>query len=275
MFIDRIGIHLGPIIIHFYALIIIAGILLATTLSMRRAKQYGQDPEIVLDMFTWVILAGVVGARLWHILTPSPTLAASGITTMYYLTHPLEAIDLTKGGLGIVGAVAGGVLALFIFVRRKKMNFATWLDIFAPGLLLAQAIGRWGNFVNQELYGAPTNLPWAIFIDEAHRLPGFEGVAYYHPTFLYESLWNVAGVLLMLWLSKRFFDRFKPGDIFLCYLIIYPVGRYLMEIIRLDSSQVGGVNANQALMVVVAAAAVIGLLVRHWPGKAKDTPVTE
>jgi phosphatidylglycerol---prolipoprotein diacylglyceryl transferase len=270
MFIDRIGIHftfLWGLTIHFYALLIILGILLATALATRRAKEYGQDPENVLDMFTWVILSGVVGARIWHILTPSPS---SGMTTLDYLRNPLDAINLTKGGLGIVGAVAGGALALFIYVRRKKLSFATWLDILVPGVLLAQAIGRWGNFVNQELYGAPTTLPWAIYIDEAHRLPGFEQYSYYHPTFLYESLWNIAGVFLLLWLSKRFADRFKPGDLFMCYLIIYPVGRFLMEMLRLDSSQVIGVNANQALMVVLAVIAVAWLSYRHLLHK-KDT----
>lgn len=267
--IDRFGIHLGPLYIHFYALIIIVGILAATYMAIRRARQYGQDPEHVLDMFTWVILAGVVGARIWHILTPSPSLVAQGVTTEYYLTHPLEMLAIWNGGLGIPGAVAGGALALFFYARAKKLNFATWMDILIPGVLLAQAIGRWGNFVNEELYGAPSNLPWAIYIDEAHRLPGFEQYAYYQPTFLYESLWNIAGVLLLLWLSKRFVDRFKPGDVFLCYLLVYPLGRFLMELLRLDSSEVAGLNANQTVMAVLFVVAALALFIRHRPGQEK------
>lgn len=270
MYIDRIGIHFGDAFtIHFYALLIITGILAATYLGIRRAKTYGQNPEHVLDMFTWVILAGVLGARLWHVLTPSPNLIAQGITTQYYFEHPLEILMIWKGGLGIIGAVAGGVLALFVYVKSKKLSFATWLDILAPGVILAQAIGRWGNFVNQELYGAPTNLPWAIYIDEAHRLPEFTQYAYYHPTFLYESLWNIAAMFLMLWMTRKFFEILKPGDIFATYVILYGIGRILMETIRLDSSQLGGVNANQATMLVLAVLALVFIYFNHKFRKVK------
>ncbi len=172
--------------IYFYGILITLGVVAATLLARAEAKRRGQDPEIIWDMLFWVVIAGIVGARIWHVLTPPPSMIAQGITTQYYLTHPLDMIDIRKGGLGIPGAVAGGVLALWIYTRRKKLSLITWLDITAPGLALAQAIGRWGNFFNQELYGAPTNLPWKIYIDPAHRLPGFENVAYYHPLFLYE-----------------------------------------------------------------------------------------
>ncbi len=188
MSIDRYGILIGSFKIYFYGIIIMSGVIAAAYVAYKRAPKYGQDPERVWDMVTWAVIAGVIGARLWHILTPSPSLVAQGITTLYYLTHPLDAIDIRNGGLGIVGAVAGGALAIFIYLRRNKASFLTWVDIIAPGLIMAQAIGRWGNFVNQELYGAPTNLPWALFIDPSHRLPQFADVAYYHPTFLYECL---------------------------------------------------------------------------------------
>ena len=137
------------------------------------------------------------------------------------------------------------------------------MDIIAPGLILAQAIGRWGNFVNQELYGAPTNLPWALFVDPLHRLPQYADVAYYHPTFLYESLLNLIGMGLLIWIGNRFFERLKPGDLFLVYLIYYPIVRIFMEMLRLDSSTVAGLNANQALMVVVALASAAVLALRH------------
>jgi phosphatidylglycerol---prolipoprotein diacylglyceryl transferase len=278
MSIDRYGILIGETrIIYFYALIIMTGVVAAAFLATRRAKKYDQDPERVWDILTWVFIAGVIGARLWHVLTPSPALVAQGITTMYYFTHPLELINTRQGGLGIVGAVVGGVIALFIYVRVKKISFLTWVDIIGPGLILAQAIGRWGNFVNQELYGAPSSLPWAIFIDPAHRLPGFESVAYYHPTFLYESLLNVGVMFLMLWVEKRFWGRLKPGDVFLVYLIGYPIVRIFMEMLRLDSSTVAGVNANQALMVVVAILAAAALFIRHRsrPKAEEEPPVIE
>ena len=275
MSIDRYGILIGDTrIIYFYALIIMAGVVVAAFWAARRAKKYNQDPEKVWDILTWVIIAGVIGARLWHVLTPSPALVAQGITTWYYFTHPLELINTRQGGLGIVGAVAGGVIALFIYVRVKKMSFLTWVDIIAPGLILAQAIGRWGNFVNQELYGAPSNLPWAIYIDPAHRLPGFENFSYYHPTFLYESILNLGVMLLLLYIEKRFWGRLKPGDVFLVYLIGYPVVRFFMEMLRLDSSTLGGINANQALMVVVAFLASATLFIRHKM-RPKEQPLSE
>lgn len=260
------GFNIGPVPIHFYGIIIMIGVLAATYLARQVAVRHGQDGELVWDMLIWMIIAGVIGARLWHILTPSPSLEAQGVTTYYYLTHPLEAIAIWKGGLGIPGAVAGGVLALWLFTRRRKLPFLTWLDILAPALALGQAIGRWGNFFNQELYGAPTNLPWAIYIDPQHRLPGFENVAYYHPTFLYESLWDLGNMALLIWLSRRFKDRLKTGDVFLVYLIVYPLGRFLLEFLRLDSSQVAGINANQTLMLVVMLAASLVLGLRHRTG---------
>lgn len=276
MFIDRIGIHLGFLVIHFYGLIIMLGVVVAALLSYQRAKKYGQDPEKVWDLLTWVLVFGIIGARLWHILTPPPSLVASGITAYYYLTHPLDAIAIWRGGLGILGAVIGGAVGLFIFTRRNKLNFGTWVDIIAPGLALAQAIGRWGNFVNQELYGAPTNLPWKIFIDPQHRVPGFENVAYYHPLFLYESLWNLMNAGVLLWIARRFSDRLKAGDVFLVYMITYPVGRFLLEFLRLDASTVGGININQWIMAAIAVFAAIALVVRHSMrrGSPQEEPPT-
>jgi len=224
-------------------------------------------------MLIWVLIGGIVGARLWHVFTPPPSMVEQGLTTGYYLTHPLDLINTRKGGLGIPGAVIGGALAMLWYTRRHKLSFATWADIVAPGLALAQAIGRWGNFFNQEVYGAPTNLPWAIFIDPQHRLPGFLDQERYHPLFLYESLWNLVNMGVLLWLGKRYKDRLKPGDIFLVYLVMYPVGRFLLEFLRLDSSQIAGINANQTIMAVVAVVAAVFLFLRHRssPVRAPDT----
>jgi phosphatidylglycerol:prolipoprotein diacylglycerol transferase len=128
---------------------------------------------------------------------------------------------------------------------------------------LGQAIGRWGNFVNQELYGAPTNLPWKIYIEPLYRLPGFESQDYYHPLFLYESLWNLGNMTLLLWLTRRYSDRLKHGDIFLVYLIVYPVGRFLLDFLRLDAAMVGGLNANQTAMAIIAVLSGLALFWRH------------
>jgi phosphatidylglycerol---prolipoprotein diacylglyceryl transferase len=254
--------------IYFYGIMIMLGVVAAALLVNSEAKRRGQNPEILWDMLIWVVIAGIVGARIWHILTPPPSMIAQGITTQYYLTHPLDMIDIRNGGLGIPGAVFGGALAMWIYTRRKKLNFATWLDLAAPGLALAQAIGRWGNFFNQELYGAPTNLPWKIYIDPAHRLPGFQDFAYYHPLFLYECLWNLANMGILLWLSHRFSDRLKKGDIFLGYLVIYPLGRFLLDFLRLDASRLAGINANQTLSAIVALVAAGLLIWRHRPSRS-------
>lgn len=257
------GIQIGPLYIRYYGIIIMFGALAGAWLAARGAQRRSEDQELVWDGLIWVLIGGIIGARVWHILTPPPSMVSQGITTAYYLTHPLDALKIWRGGLGIPGAVIGGVLALYLFSRVKRISFPVWADIAAPGLALGQAIGRWGNFVNQELYGAPTDLPWAIFIDQQHRLPEFANQTYFHPLFLYESLWNLVNAIFLFYLGRRYADRLQPGDIFLTYLITYPAGRFLLEFLRLDSSQVVDINVNQALMLVVGLAAILTFVLRR------------
>lgn len=254
------GFSIGPLFVRFYGIILMSGAVAGAFLATREAKRRGHDPEIVWDLFVYLLIGGIIGARIWHILTPSPS---SGVTTGWYLSHPLDALAVWKGGLGIPGAIIGGLIALYFYSRRTGVNFAEWTDIGAPGLALGQAIGRWGNFVNQELYGAPTNLPWRIYIDPEHRLTDYLDVGYYHPLFLYESLWNLMNMFLLLWISRRFAGSLKNGDIFLTYLIVYPLGRFLLDFLRLDASLVGGLNINQTVMGVVALFAGVALYLRH------------
>lgn len=258
--------------LYYYGVILMTGALCGGLLASREAARRGHNPESVWDLLIWLVIGGVVGARLWHVFTPSPSLVAQGVDTVYYLTHPLDLINLRKGGLGIPGAVIGGAVALYFFCRKYRMSFAEWADIAAPGLALGQAIGRWGNFFNQELYGAPTSLPWRIFIDENHRLPAFKDAEYYHPLFLYESLWNLANMFLLLWLARRFKDSMKPGDLFLAYLVTYPLGRFLLDFLRLDAATIGGINANQTVMVVVAICSAAALLWRHQSAREGQAP---
>jgi len=249
--------------IHYYGIIIMTGVLLSVLLAIREAKRLGMDDEFLLDSVVWLLLAGIIGARLWHIFTPSPSLVAQGITVEYYLSHPLDAINIRKGGLGIPGAVIGGGLAFFWYCRWKRQSFTKWVDVIAPAIPLGQAIGRWGNYVNQELYGAPTDLPWAIFILPENRLTEFAEFAYYHPIFLYEAIWNLGIVFLLLWISPKFKDWLIPGDIFLIYLVTYPVIRILLDFLRLDASEIGGVNANQTFMAIVLVIAAGLIWFRH------------
>lgn len=254
------GFSIGPLFVRFYGIILMSGAVAGAFLAKREAKRRGYDPEIVWDLFVYLLIGGIIGARIWHILTPSPS---TGVTTAWYLSHPLDALAIWKGGLGIPGAIIGGLIALFFYSRKTGINFAEWTDIGAPGLALGQAIGRWGNFINQELYGAPTDLPWKIFIAPEKRLADYLNVEYYHPLFLYESLWNLMNLFLLLWISRRFAESLKNGDIFLAYLVVYPLGRFLLDFLRLDASMVGGLNINQIIMAVVMVCAGAALYLRH------------
>jgi len=261
-----IGFHLGSLLfIRYYGIILMLGAIAAALLIERLARRRNYDPELVWDGLIWVLIGGIIGARIWHILTPPQSMVDQGITTLFYLTHPLDALAIWWGGLGIPGAIIGGALALLWFCRRRKLNFLIWVDLAAPGVALGQAIGRWGNFINQELYGAPTTLPWAVYIPPGPtpRLPGYENIALYHPLFLYEALWNVFNMGLLLWLGRRFPDRLKPGDLFLTYLILYPTGRFFLEFLRLDYNKIAGLNTNQTIMAIVVVVAVALLIWRH------------
>lgn len=238
-------------ILYYYGLILMTGVAAGGWIASIMAKKLGQDSERTWDLMIWLIVGGIVGARIWHILTPSPSLVASGIDTMYYLTHPLDMINTRRGGLGIPGAIIGGVIAMYFFTRKNNLPFKPWLDAGSFGLALGQAIGRWGNYVNQELYGGPTNLPWKIFIEPQHRVSGFENVDYYHPLFLYESIWNFLNLGVMLLVYKKLNKYLRPGEIFIIYLMNYALGRFLLDFIRLDASLVGGINANQTVMLLI------------------------
>jgi phosphatidylglycerol:prolipoprotein diacylglycerol transferase len=257
------GFSIGPLFVRFYGIILMLGTLAGGWLASREYKRRGGDPDIVWDLMIWLIVGGVIGARLWFIFTPPPSAISQGLTTAYFLTHPFDAINTTKGGLGLPGAVIAGAIALYFFARRNKLNFAEWVDIIAPSLALGQAIGRWGNFFNQELYGAPTDLPWKLFIAPEHRLAGYTQFDYYHPLFLYESLLNLANMFFLVWLTRRFADRLKPGDVLLAYLIAYPAIRFSLDFLRLDASQIAGINANQTVMAVVGVCAIAALIWRH------------
>lgn len=258
------GITIGPLKIYFYGIIIMFGVLAAVWVAIKEAERREQDSENVWDIVPWLLILGIVGARLWHVFTPSQSM---GVGPEYYFSHPLEILNTRNGGLGIPGAVIGGLLALLIYTKRKGLNFLTWADIIVPGLALAQAIGRWGNFFNQELYGPPSDLPWAIFIDPAHRLAGYEEFTHFHPMFLYESIWNLFNFFLLMFLGRAKEDKLLPGDLLYIYLIIYPIGRFLLEFIRLDASYIGGININQIIMACVAVFATWMLIFNHIRAK--------
>ena len=268
MEIGRYGIEILGIPFSYYGMIIMFAAVAAAFLVSRLLKERGEDPDLVWDGLIWALILGIIGARLYHIFTPSKSSLDAGIDTMYYLTHPLSII-WTPGvgpglrGLGIPGAIFGGAVGIYIFTRRRKIDFLMAVDVSSVGLALAQVIGRWGNFINQELYGMPTDLPWKIFISPENRIRGYEAVEYFHPLFLYESLWSLGNLMLLLWLPRKLGSRLRSGDIFLVYLITYPLGRFLLEFLRLDYVPMWGINFNQIAMLLVVIASSITLFLRH------------
>lgn len=257
---DPTAIHIGPFAIHWYGLLLMGGVLAGATVAARRARAADQDPDHVWSMLSWCLLLAIVGARLYHVIS-SPQ--GTGVGLRYYIQNPLEIVAIWKGGLGIFGAVAGGLLGLFLYTRRNGLRFWRWADFAIPGLALGQAIGRWGNYVNQELYGHPTDLPWGIYIDPAHRLPGFEAYERFHPTFLYESLWNLLVFATLLWAGRRLAGRLMEGDLVLLYGILYPVGRILVETQRPDAWLMVGIPAAQLVAVVVIVLSLSLIWYRH------------
>jgi phosphatidylglycerol:prolipoprotein diacylglycerol transferase len=196
------------------------------------------------------------------VLTPSPSLG-----TNYYLENPIRIFEIWNGGLGIYGALLGGVIGAWFYLRRHDQSLLVWLDIIAPAVAIGQGIGRWANFVNQELYGAPTTLPWALYIEPAKRLPGYTQFETFHPLFLYESLWNFAAGVILLIVAHRLHGWLKRGDLVLLYLMEYATIRFLLDFVRLDSNMSGLVTLTTAqvvsLMTFVVAIAV--LIWRHRP----------
>ena len=263
MSIDATGIHFGPLYLHFYGILLLTGVLAGAYLASREAQRRGINPNHVWDSLMWVLVCGIVGARLYHVFTPPPSMIAAGLTTAAYFADPIKILEVWNGGLGIPGAIVGGLLGLWLYTRRAKLDFLPWTDIVAPSLALGQAIGRWGNYVNQELYGKPTNLPWGIYIDLAHRVPGYTQYDRFHPTFLYESILDGLVCLALLWAARRFGQQFKPGSVFLLYLVLYPAVRFCMELLRLDSSGLGDINVNQTLAVVVGLISAALLFIRQ------------
>ena len=271
--------------IHVYGIILVSGAIVGAYLASVEARRKGFDPNYVWDALIWALTGGIVGARIWHIFTPPPSMLALGLTTEFYLNLsnfvPVTflglkfslpaALAIMNGGLGIPGGVIGGVLGLWLYTRRNKLDFITWVDIAAPALPLAQAIGRWGNFVNQELYGKPTDLPWGIYIEPQYRLPAYVDVERFHPIFLYESVLNLLICLALLYVVRKYVDRLRPGDLFLFYLALYPTVRFLLEFIRLDSSGFGNLNINQTVSAATALVAVIALAARNRRRRAKMT----
>ncbi|MFI0371654.1 prolipoprotein diacylglyceryl transferase [Actinomadura sp. 1N219] len=249
--------HLGPVPIRAYAVMIILGIVVAVWLGERRWAAKGGTPGVVVDMAVWAVPFGLVGGRLYHVLTDYQRyFGADG--------DPLRALEIWKGGLGIWGAVALGAVGAIIGCRRRGISALALADAVAPGIVLAQAIGRWGNYWNQELYGRPLDAFWAIEIDENHRPvldggpaldPEYADIATYHPTFLYEFLWCVGVAALIIWADRRY--NLTHGRAFALYVAAYTLGRAWIEALRIDEAhEVLGLRLNDWTSIILFAGAV-------------------
>ncbi|WP_265521077.1 prolipoprotein diacylglyceryl transferase [Oerskovia flava] len=246
--------YVGPFPLRAYALAILAGIGVALWLTRKRWVERGGKADDVLEIAFWAVPFGIVGGRIYHVIsTPAPYWGEGG--------DPLRALRIWDGGLGIWGAVALGAVGAYIGCRRQRVSFAGFADALAPGLLLAQAVGRLGNWFNQELYGSETTLPWGLEID-AH--PG----VLFHPTFLYEMIWNVLAAVALIYLDRRF--RLGHGRVFWLYVLFYTLGRVWIEMLRIDEAElVLGVRLNVWTSILVGVGALIAFIVvgRRHPGR--------
>jgi phosphatidylglycerol:prolipoprotein diacylglycerol transferase len=264
--VDIFGLTLA---VRWYGVLIMAGVVLGAFITAWGIKLRGGDPEWVWNGLVWVIPAGIVGARLWYVV--ADILGGSS----RYLDNPAAIIGLGQGGLAglhIYGAILFGGVAAFFYARHTKVDIWMILDAVGPGLLIGQAFARPANFINQELYGPPTNLPWGISIKGIHRLPQWSDLSQYpeattrfHPTFAYEMIWNLAAGGLLLWISKRFPDKLRPGAAFALWLILAGLGRFIIEFFRPDQPRIPGTDFSITrianLLMVLAGVAL--LLVKY------------
>ncbi len=258
---ELLGLPIHPTI-HWYGVIIVLGIIAATALTAWIASRDDEDPDIVWNGVIWVVLAAVIGARLWSVLFPAGDDAEGRVWNLDYLTDLNDGpLAIWSGGLSIFGAILGGLIGISLYARRHKLDRLIWADRVAIALPLGQAIGRWGNFVNQELYGLPSDLPWAIEIDRP--VSEYASETHFHPLFLYESLAALilCGLLLWLWRSRR--ERFQHGDFVLMYMMGYGLVRFLLEFIRIEIPLVAGINVSQVTTAFVFLIALWLFVIRH------------
>ncbi|HEU0294823.1 MAG TPA: prolipoprotein diacylglyceryl transferase [Anaerolineales bacterium] len=259
--------------VHWYGVILMTGFLAGAWMVERYLKRHGENGELIWDAAIWVLIPGVIGARLWYVLN-----ATLGGDTRFS-NNPGEIFRVWNGGLHIFGAFLFGAAALLLYLNRNKLDPWLFLDAIGPAALVGQAIGRLGNFINQELYGPPTNLPWGlkIFPENPYQVPGAvqgrssqEILSYiettrFHPTFAYEMLWNLAAAGLLLWLSRRYEKTLKPGTLFAGWLVLAGIGRTWIEFFRPDQPKIGDSNISYSMIIaaLMAVAGAILLMARY------------
>jgi len=260
----------GPLTIHFYALCIITGIAAAIWIGRKRYANLGGNPDDVSEVSIWAVPFGIIGGRIYHVITsPSQYFGANG--------NPIDALRIWEGGLGIWGAISLGAVGAYLYFRTHKtsLNFRQLLDSLAPGVVVAQAIGRIGNYFNQEVFGRPTELPWGLEIDPVNRPNGFESYSTFHPTFLYELLWCLVVAALLIKLPgvlKQITS--KQGDVFALYIFGYTAGRVWIETLRIDEANlILGLRLNIWVSLIVLIAASAYLIASKRRGNTKENHI--
>ncbi len=243
-----VAVEIGPLAIRWYGVLIASAMALGLWLAYREARRRGEDPEELLKAAEFALVGGLVGARLYYVL----------FNLDYYLATPFKIIAVWEGGLAIHGGLIGGLLVGGGYAWTRRLPLARYLDIVAPSLVLGQVIGRWGNFFNEEAFGRPTDLPWKLYISPSHRPLPFQNAEYFHPTFLYESLWDLGVFAILVVLLRRRLER-APGALFLAYLGLYSLGRLWVEGLRLDSLMLGPIRVAQLASGLAILAAAIGV----------------
>ena len=279
---DPVFLQLGPITIGWYGLCYAIGLAVAYVVLIRLARAAGEDPDIVGNGIIIVSLAALIGGRLYHVIDQWALYADAPITAILPITFADDGSVKFTGfaGLGVYGGIVTGTLAAWWYTRRRKVSFARWADIVAPALFVMQAIGRWGNYFNQELYGPPTDAPWGIPIDCAHRLAVYAcdvlpETTRFHPLFLYESISGLIGAVVLVVLGYRLRSWLRPGDLLLIFFIWYGVTRFLLETLRADNWTFFGVPMAQIVSMIFIAIGVVGLILRHRASKAGDRPPSD
>ena len=253
--------HIGEIPIRGYALCIIAGVIAAVWIGERRWIQRGGSPGVVGDVAVWAVPFGLIGGRLYHVLTDPELYFGAG-------KDPITALYIWRGGLGIWGAIALGGVGAYIGCRRRGARFSAFADALAPGIAVAQAIGRWGNWFNQELFGKPTDLPWGLEIDREHRPAGYEQDSSFHPTFLYECIWNLGVAGLVVWADRKY--KLGYGRAFALYVMAYTAGRGWIEYMRIDTvNHIFGLRLNvwTSIVLFVLSTAYFVIVGKLHPGR--------
>ena len=265
----------GPFAVHWYGLLIVTGIIMAAITTAYLARVNGDDGERVWDMLLVVVIAGVIGARLYHVFS-QPAGGLRGWS--YYKQNPVEILFIWEGGLGIYGAVLGGAIGLYLYCRHEGLSPLRWMDYAVPGVALGQAIGRWGNYMNRELYGPPTTLPWGLNIPAPYRIAPYNDMTRYppevrfHPTFLYESLGALVLFFILFTLGAKHYERLKEGDLVLGYLLGYAVIRFFTEMLRPDAWRMGALATAQVIALVLGGVSLVLLVVRHLGRRPASPP---